>query len=156
MPTTNDQFERPDNHPFELIPWLDTTEYHYGIDSLERGGGIKFPPTGPGADIISRFNLSPDEDRRMWFHEATLLLFQSRIWDNMTSEGPDSDTGTRGEQFEIRLDFLMRILAEFEAILVLQVGLRRDTHSPYYQRQRGDDDDDELAGWIEDREGVSH
>ncbi|MGW5153208.1 hypothetical protein [Rhodococcus koreensis] len=146
MPTTNDQYDRPDNHPFELIPWLDTTEYHYGIDNLdERGGGIKFPPTGPGADIITGFNLAPDEDHRMWFHEDT-PVFRGRTWNNMRPTHNDRETGTRGERFEVRLDFLMKILGELERTLVLQVSLRRDTHRPYYERRTGDDDE---LGWLE-------
>lgn len=146
MPTINDQYDRPHDHPFEVIPWLDTTEYHYGIDDLDdRGGGIKFPPTRPGADIIARFNLSPDEDRRTWFYEDT-PVFRSRIWNSMRPTHNDRETGTRGEEFEIRLDFLMRILGELETILVLQVSLRRDTHRPYYERRTGDDDE---LGWLE-------
>lgn len=146
MPTTNDQYDRPHDHPFEIVPWLDTTDCRDGIDNLDKhGGSVKFPPTGPGTDIITRFELTPDADQRMWFHEQ-VPVFRSRIWNNMTSARSDRDTGTCGEQFEVRLDFLTRILDELEMTLVLQVNLRRDTHRSYNERRKGDGDE---FDWLE-------
>lgn len=146
MPTTNDQYERPHDHPFEIVPWLDTTDFHDGVDNFDKhGGSVKFPPTGPGTDIITRFELTPDADQRMWLHEE-VPVFRSRIWNNMTSIGRGRDTGTCGEQFEVRQDFLTYILEELEMTLVLQVNLRRDTQRSYYERRKGEGDE---FDWLE-------
>lgn len=146
MPTTDEQHDCPDKHPFELIPWLDKTTYHYGIDERdERGGGISFPPTGPGENIIAPFNLTTDEDQRMWFHER-VPVFRSRAWSNMSPGLHDRDTGTRGEQLEIHLEFLKTVLQELDMTLVLQVGLLRDRYRPSYERRKEKDDE---FDWLE-------
>jgi hypothetical protein len=145
MPTTNEQYDRPDKHPFELIPWLDASQNYYGIDEHdERAGGIRFPPTRPGENITTRFNLTTDEDLRTWFHNG-FAVFRSRIWSNMSPGLNKRETGTRGERLEVHHEFLKTILAELDMTLVLQVGLRRDRHRPYYER--GKDKDDELE-WL--------
>ena len=147
MPTTEEQYDRPDKHPFELSPWLDTTEYHYGIDEGdERGCGIGFPPTGPSEDIIARFNLTTDEDQRVWFHDR-VPVFRSRVWSNLGPGLRDRETGTRGEQFEVHLEFLKTVLGELDMTLVLQVGLRRDRHRPYYERREEQDDEFDWLEW---------
>jgi len=146
MPTTDEHYDRPDKHPFELIPWLDMTENHYGIDERdERGGGIRFPPTGPGENIITRFNLTTDEDQRVWFHDG-VPVFRSRVWSNMRPGLHDREAGTRGEQFEVHHEFLKTVLQELDMTLVLQVGLRRDRHRPYYERRKEKDDE---FDWLE-------
>ena len=86
MPTTDDHYDRPDKHPFELIPWIEMAELHYGMDERdERGGGIRFPPAGPGKDIITRFSLTTDEDHRVWFHGG-VPVFRSTVWSNMSPQ----------------------------------------------------------------------
>ncbi|WP_182883913.1 hypothetical protein [Microbispora sp. H10949] len=146
MPTTDDPYDRPDKHPFELIPWLDMKENHYGVDERdERGGGIRFPPTRPGENIISRFNLTTDEDQRVWFHNG-LPVFRSRVWSNMRPGLHDREDGTRGEQLEVHHEFLKTVLQELGMTLALQVGLRRDRHRPYYERRKGGDDE---FDWLE-------
>ncbi|MEU9890347.1 hypothetical protein [Sphaerisporangium sp. NPDC051011] len=147
MPTTDDQHDRPDNHPFELIPWLDMKEMHYGIDNRdERGQGVGFPPTRPGENIISRFNLTTDEDQRVWFQDGVPVL-RSRVWSSMLPGLYERETGTRGEQFEIHHEFLRTVLQELDTTLVLQVGLRRDRHRPYYERRKGNDDEFDWLEW---------
>jgi hypothetical protein len=146
MPAADDYHDGPDKHPFELIPWIDTAELHYGIDERdERGGGIRFPPAGPGNDIITRFDLMTDEDHRMWFHDS-VPVFRSTVWSNMSPSRRDPETGTRGEQFEVHQECLKMILQELDLTLVLRVGLHRDTHRPYYERRKEDSDD---FGWLE-------
>jgi hypothetical protein len=140
MPTTDEQSDRPDKHPFALIPWLDGSQNHYGIDQHdERAGGIRFPPTRPGENLIARFNLTTDEDLRLWFHNG-FAVFRSTIWGNMERRRRDREIGTRGEQLEVHHEFLKTVLAELDMTLVLQVGLRRDRHRPYYQRRKEEDD----------------
>ncbi|MGH3717427.1 MAG: hypothetical protein ACRDRI_01025 [Pseudonocardiaceae bacterium] len=147
MPATGDHYDRPDEHPFELIPWLDMTEIHYGIDERdERGGNISFPPTGPGENIITRFNLTTDEDQRVWFHDG-VPVFRSRVWSNMVPRKHDREAGTRGEQFEVHHGFLKTVLQELDMTLVLRVGLRRDRHSPYYERRKEKDDEFDWLAW---------
>jgi hypothetical protein len=147
MPTTNEHHDCPDKHPFELVPWLDMTENHYGIDERdERGGGIRFPPTKPGENIITRFNLTTDEDHRVWSHDG-VPVFRSRVWNNMRHRQHDRDTGTRGEQFEVHLKFLKTVLQELDMTLVVQVGLRRNRHRPYYERRKEKDDEFDWLEW---------
>lgn len=145
MPTTDDDHDRPDKDPFELIPWLDATQLHYGIDERdEHGGGISFPPVGPGKDIITRFELTTDEDRRLWFHKRT-PVFRSTIWSNMSQVTRDRETGTRGGQLEVSRQFLNKVLQQLDMTLVLRVVIRRDTHRPYYKRRKESNEFD----WLE-------
>jgi hypothetical protein len=147
MPTTGDHYDRPDKHPFELIPWLDMTEIHYGIDERDEcGGDISFPPTGPGENTITRFNLTTDEDQRVWFHDG-VPVFRSRVWSNMVPRQHDREAGTRGEQFEVHHEFLKTVLQELDMTLVLQVGLRRDRDRPYYERRKEKDDEFDWLEW---------
>jgi hypothetical protein len=147
MPTTDEHYDRPDKHPFELIPWLNTAENHYGIDERdERGAGIRFPPTGPGENIITRFDLTTDDDQRVWFDDD-VQVFRSRVWSNMGPGHYDREAGTRGEQFEVHLEFLKTVLQEFDMTLILQVGLRRNRHRPYYDRREEKDDEFDWLEW---------
>ena len=146
MPTTDEHLDRPDEHPFELIPWLDVTDYHYGIDERdERGGSISFPPTGPSENIITRFNLTTDQDQRVWLH-AGMPVLRSRVWNDMKPRLHDRETGTRGEQLEVHHEFLKTVLKGLDMTLVLHVGLRRDRHPPHHERRK--DKDDEFD-WLE-------
>ena len=147
MPTTDDHHDRPDKHPFELIPWIETAELHYGMDERdERGGGIRFPPAGPGKDIITRFSLTTDEDHRAWFH-GSVPVFRSTVWSNMSQHTRDRETGTRGEQLEVHREFLKTILQELDMTLVLRVGLRRETYRPYYERRKEKGDEFDWLEW---------
>jgi hypothetical protein len=73
-------------------------------------------------------------------------VFRSTIWGNMERRRRDREIGTRGEQLEVHHEFLRTVLAELDMTLVLQVGLRRDRHRPYYQRRK--EEDDELE-WLQ-------
>ncbi|MEV5554369.1 hypothetical protein AB0L44_11965 [Nonomuraea wenchangensis] len=147
IPTTDDQYDRPDNHPFELIPWLNMKEKHYGIDERdERGHGVGFPPTRPGENIISRLDLTTDEDQRVWFHDG-VTVFRSRVWSNMRPGLYEREAGTRGEQFEVHHEFLKTVLQELDMTLVLRVGLRRERQRPSYGRRKGNDDEFDWLEW---------
>ena len=131
--------------PFQIIPWLDDSRLHYGIDQAdERGKGIPFPPPRPGEVIVSGFGLKPDEDQRLW-HRGDVPVFRSRVWDDMRSLARDSEEGSRGETLEVNAEFLQSVLNSLSLTLVLQVGISRDTHRPYYQRREGNDEFD----WLE-------
>jgi hypothetical protein len=81
---------------------------------------------------------------RLWFHNG-FAVFRSTSWSDMRPLR-DRETGTRGEQLEVHLEFLKTVLAELDMTLVLLVGLRRDRHRPHYQRRK--EEDDELE-WLQ-------
>lgn len=146
LPTTDDHYERPDGYPFDLLPWLDCATDRHGIDERdERGAGIAFPPTRPGDDIVTRFDLATDADHRTWFQRGVPVL-RSTVWDNMAESGSGRETGVRGDRLEVRHDFATAVLRELDRTLVLQVGLRRGSHRPNYTYRHEDDDD---FGWPE-------
>ncbi|WP_344017985.1 hypothetical protein [Pseudonocardia kongjuensis] len=146
LPTTDDDHDRPDHYPFDLMPWLNSSTVRHGIDKHdERGSGINFPPTRPGDDLISLFGLTTDDDERTWFRLGEPVL-RSRVWVNTAENGHGHETGVRGDQLAVRRDFVTAVLQELDRTLVLQVGLRRDRRRPQYTYQQEDDDD---FGWSE-------
>lgn len=135
----HDRFSQP---PFQIIPWLDDSRRHSGIDQAdERGKGIHFPPPRPGEPIVSAFGLQPDDDQRLWLCGG-VPVFRSRVWDDMSSLARDSEEGSRGEILEVKGEFLQSVLGHLGLTLVLQVGISRDTYRPYYQRREGNDEFD--------------
>lgn len=67
LPTTGGRADWPDDHPFTVTAWVDSTRYHSGIDEHdERAAGVRFPRTSPAAEIIARFRVAGDEDLRSW------------------------------------------------------------------------------------------
>jgi hypothetical protein len=151
-PTTNDPFDRPDNHPFELVPWVDDTSYHNGIDERdERGADIRFPPPRPGHNIIAQFNLVADEDQRIWFQNNE-PVFRSVVWTDMTRGPHDRESGSRGELLEVNRNHLIELLREVDMTLVLHVGLRRNRHDPSHRRSsplRIRKDQDDEFDWLD-------
>ena len=147
LPTTDDDDDRPDRYPFDLLPWLNSSTVRHGIDERdERGSGIDFPPTRPGDDLIDRFGLTTDDDKRTWFHHGEPVL-RSRVWDDTAENGRGHETGVRGDRLDVRCDFVTTVLRELDRTLVLQVGLRRDRRRPRYTYRQEDDDDFGWSAW---------
>ena len=153
LPTTDDEYGRPAQHPFELLPWLDASTHHQGIDvhdersgGSDSGDGVRFPPMRPGQSIITRFGLQPDPDQRYWSRDG-IPVFHSRVWHAMTVDRPDRETGTRGDRLDVRHGFLQEVLRELDRTLVIQVRLRRDHHRPAHEQRQEDDDEFRWPGW---------
>lgn len=149
IPTTNDDYDRPTEYPFELLPWVDTTEYHGGIDERdERAAGVRFPPSRPGGTIVARFNLTTDDDQRVWFYNNA-PVYRTTVWNDTSPSAYDREIGTRGESLEIDREFLNKVLTDLDLSVILQVGLRRNTNDPYKTPLRRRQDEDDEFDWIE-------
>ncbi|WP_224404018.1 hypothetical protein [Pseudonocardia sp. ICBG1034] len=141
IPTTDDQFDRPDRYPYDLLPWLNCATARHGIDERdERGTGVRFPPTRPGDELIARFDLTADDDQRTWFHRGVPAC-RSTVWRDLTEHRGVRETGVEGARFEVSLKFVTTVLRELDRTLFLQVELRRDRQRPYRGPGREEDDD---------------
>jgi hypothetical protein len=151
-PAPHEIAERPSDYPFEVKPWVDTTKYHSGIDDRdERAAGVSFPPPSPSRDIIERFGLTADVDRRHWIDNDTEAL-RTLAWSDMSMGVNSHEIGTRGERLDVHRDYLTRILTELDMTLVVQVGLRRYNHDRsrrYGATYQGREDSDHEFGWLD-------
>lgn len=146
LPTADDH-SYPDQAPYDLLPWLDSSQLAYGLDSQdERGADVTFPPTRPTREVIEQFGLTADDDMRQWLRDGTPAL-RSRIWKNTSHRTRDREDGTRGEQLEASLDFLQGLMRANDRYLVLRVGLRRQRRRPSHERRKDHDDDFEWLDW---------
>lgn len=137
----------PDEPPFDLEPWLDTSTLSQGIDELDgRASGIAFPPRRPSREIAIQFVLTPDEDLREWSVDGRVVM-QSTVWSNRYSRSHDSEEGTSGSLLRIRADFLSEVLRSRDRHLILKVSLRRQRVRPYYERRKAHEDDFEWLDW---------
>ncbi|GAB3821941.1 hypothetical protein GCM10028799_34750 [Kribbella italica] len=145
LPTT-DHNSRSSRMPtggslFQLFPWIDASHYYESIDrDDEYGRNVVFPPSRPGAAVVDRFGLVPDEDLRLWSN-GTREVFRSHVWDDTEQTSREYRSGTSGQRLTVSSQFLIEVLAELDMTLVVEVGLRRDIHRSSYHREESDEFD---------------
>ena len=126
-------------YPFELTDWITRKSSETNLDKYDPySGEISYPPYQIDETIVKEFNLSSDQEKRVWYiddeNDPSLIC---EIW---SSEKPRSDEDPRrtGIRISSSLNFLKKVCKIRNCELIFNVKI--DRHFRYKQYSSDDNE----------------
>jgi hypothetical protein len=124
---------------FQLKGWIIDRTHDRGMDHLDPwSGGINYGPPSPAPEVVDRFGLTTDADRRAWrIGSETKLVMASQVW-GFFQEKDDERERPSGRRLQASFEFVVEFLRSIGMDLIVEVEIQRRIRRRSYEA--GDDD----------------